>query len=40
MIATGVDLAALLDIDTMLAEVIGRPVASNIARAGPRSAVV
>jgi hydroxymethylglutaryl-CoA lyase len=36
-IATGVDLAALLSIDAMLAEVIGHPVASNIARAGPRS---
>jgi hydroxymethylglutaryl-CoA lyase len=37
---TGVDLDALLAVDKMLAEVIGHPVASNIARAGPRNAVV
>ena len=36
-IATGVDLEALLDVDTMLADLIGRPVASRIAAAGPRS---
>ena len=39
-IATGVDLAAILSVDEMLADVIGHPVASNIARAGPRNAVV
>ncbi len=36
-VATGVDLAALLDIDTTLAAMIGHPVASRIAAAGPRS---
>jgi len=36
-VASGVDLAALLDVDTMLAAMIGHPVASNIAAAGPRS---
>jgi hydroxymethylglutaryl-CoA lyase len=39
-IETGVDLAALLSVDALLAEIIGHPVASNIARAGPRDAVV
>jgi hydroxymethylglutaryl-CoA lyase len=37
---TGISLAALLEIDVMLAQTIGHPVASNIARAGPRNAVV
>jgi hydroxymethylglutaryl-CoA lyase len=37
---TGVDLDALLAVDTLLADTIGHPVASNIARAGPRNAVV
>ena len=36
-IPTGVDLDALLAVDVMLAELIGHPVASNIAKAGPRS---
>jgi hydroxymethylglutaryl-CoA lyase len=36
-VATGIDLAALLDIDVTLAGIIGHPVASNIAAAGPRS---
>lgn len=39
-IATGVELAALLRIDELLARTIGHAVASNIARAGPRSALV
>lgn len=39
-IATGVDLGALLRVDELLAQTIGHPVASNIARAGPRHAVV
>ena len=39
-LATGVDLDALLAVDTLLADTIGHPVASNIARAGPRNAVV
>ncbi len=39
-VETGVDLAALLSIDALLADIIGHPVASNIARAGPRDAVV
>ena len=34
---TGINLDALLEVDTMLARIIGHPVASNIARAGPRS---
>ncbi|MEY2419517.1 MAG: hydroxymethylglutaryl-CoA lyase [Actinomycetota bacterium] len=37
---TGVSLEALLEVDSLLAETIGHPVASNIARAGPRNAVV
>ena len=39
-IPTGIDLAALLEVDALLAEMIGHPVASNIARAGPRIALV
>jgi hydroxymethylglutaryl-CoA lyase len=39
-IATGVQLDAVLAVDETLAEMIGHPVASNIARAGPRNAVV
>jgi hydroxymethylglutaryl-CoA lyase len=39
-IVSGVDLSALLTIDAQLAELTGHPVASNIARAGPRSALV
>ncbi|MEY2471779.1 MAG: hydroxymethylglutaryl-CoA lyase [Actinomycetota bacterium] len=37
---TGVSLEALLEVDVLLADTIGHPVASNIARAGPRNAVV
>ena len=37
---SGVALAALLEVDALLAATIGHPVASNIARAGPRNAVV
>ena len=36
-VATGIDLNALLDVDVTLAALIGHPVASNIAAAGPRS---
>lgn len=39
-VRTGVSLDALLAVDATLAAMIGHPVASNIARAGPRSAVV
>ena len=39
-LATGISLDALLAVDVLLAETIGHPVASNIARAGPRNAVV
>lgn len=39
-VRTGVSLDALLAVDATLASIIGHPVASNIARAGPRSAVV
>jgi hydroxymethylglutaryl-CoA lyase len=39
-IATGVELAALLSVDEQLAATIGHPVASDIARAGPRIALV
>lgn len=39
-IATGVDLSALLAINEQLADAIGHAVVSNIARAGPRNAVV
>ena len=37
-IATGINLDALLDVDTMLSELIGHPVASHIAAVGPRRA--
>jgi hydroxymethylglutaryl-CoA lyase len=37
---TGISVDALLAVDVLLAETIGHPVASNIARAGPRNAVV
>lgn len=37
---SGVALDALLGVDALLAETIGHPVASNIARAGPRNALV
>lgn len=39
-VRSGVSLDALLKVDGMLAEIIGHPVASNVARAGPRNAVV
>jgi hydroxymethylglutaryl-CoA lyase len=39
-IETGIALDKLLEVDVLLAETIGHPVASNIARAGPRNAVV
>ncbi|HVV35540.1 MAG TPA: hydroxymethylglutaryl-CoA lyase [Acidimicrobiales bacterium] len=39
-IRSGVELAALLAVDETLAAAIGHPVASNIARAGPRNALV
>jgi hydroxymethylglutaryl-CoA lyase len=39
-IVTGVDLEALLRVDEQLAHTIGHAVASNIARAGPRNALV
>lgn len=39
-IHTGVNLVALLVVDELLAEIIGHPVASNIARSGPRIALV
>jgi hydroxymethylglutaryl-CoA lyase len=39
-IPTGVRLDALLEVDELLAEIVGHPVASHIARAGPRNALV
>jgi hydroxymethylglutaryl-CoA lyase len=39
-IPTGVRLEALLGVDELLAEIVGHPVASHIARAGPRNALV
>ena len=36
-IRTGVDLAALLDVSALVAELVGHPVPSRIAAAGPRS---
>jgi hydroxymethylglutaryl-CoA lyase len=39
-VISGVDIAKLLLVDELLAAIIGHPVASNIGRAGPRSALV